>query len=97
MKLYGVAMPGRRKICKSAHGERWACGQQSFVALRDLIGAGPVACEFKDGGTIAVCRVEGVDVSRRLLEEGWAELADDVTDKTYVNAAKLGKEGLWSR
>src|ERR1700738_477288 len=77
MKLYAVAIPERRKICKSAQGERWACGQQSFLALRNLIGPGPVACEFKGGGNLAVCWVEGVDISRWLLEEGCAELPDD--------------------
>lgn len=101
LKLYGIVLPQRRKLCQTTTGARWTCGNYTLMALRSLIGRKSIACEFKEGGqiTVASCRVDKVDIARWMLHEGWAELADGISDPAYVNASKLArarKIGLWS-
>jgi endonuclease YncB( thermonuclease family) len=46
----------------------------------------------------AVCSVDDIDITLFLLSRGWAELADDVTEATYVEAlasAQSEKVGIW--
>jgi len=46
----------------------------------------------------AICWVEDSDVTHLLLSQGWAELADEVTEANYVEAlasAQSKKAGIW--
>jgi endonuclease YncB( thermonuclease family) len=46
----------------------------------------------------AVCWVGDSDVTHLLLSQGWAELADEVTEASYVEAlasAQSKKAGIW--
>ena len=46
----------------------------------------------------AVCSVGDIDITLFLLSRGWAELADDVRETTYVEAlasAQSEKVGIW--
>jgi endonuclease YncB( thermonuclease family) len=46
-----------------------------------------------------VCWVGDIDVTQWLLSQGWAELAEGVTDESYVEAAasaRRRKVGIWS-
>ncbi len=46
----------------------------------------------------AVCWVGDSDVTHVLLSQGWAELADEVTEASYVEAlasAQSKKAGIW--
>jgi endonuclease YncB( thermonuclease family) len=50
------------------------------------------------GSPKAVCWVGDTDVTQWLLNQGWAELAEGVTDDTYVEAASSArrrKVGIW--
>ena len=107
LKLYGVTLPPRKKICTSASGNRWTCGQRSYLMLRNLIESHAIACQIKNDdapsdakdASLATCRVEKVDVAISLLLNGLAELADGVTDKAYIEAASVArtqKSGLWA-
>jgi endonuclease YncB( thermonuclease family) len=91
----------------TARGDRWACGQRAYLKLRNLIERRSIACQIKDvdkpGGTdaprLAVCKVDRADVAISLLQDGLAELADGVIDKSYIAAASLAKNkkiGLWA-
>jgi endonuclease YncB( thermonuclease family) len=101
IRLYGVALPERKRICAAPPGTRWACGNRAFVALRNLVEAKTLNCNVKqasEANLIAVCRIGRTDVSAWLLQEGWAELAVGVTDKQYVEAvatAKTKGAGIW--
>jgi endonuclease YncB( thermonuclease family) len=101
LRLYAITLPARRKICRTATGARWACGQRALMALRNLLDEQVVACVTKDTATVptSVCRVQNMDVSAWMLREGWADLAEGVRDKIYVeaqSAAQARKAGLWS-
>lgn len=99
--LYGVGLPGRRMICTSSWGRRWACGTAAYVALRNLVEGHTLNCTAKqeNGQTIiAVCRIQRADIALSLLRDGWADLAADVVDKPYVDAlatAKKNRTGIW--
>jgi endonuclease YncB( thermonuclease family) len=100
LSLYGVVLLRRDKICTAGEGARWACGQRAFLALRSLLEGGPITCRFTHVTMPpkAVCSVGDIDITLFLLSRGWAELADDVTETTYVEAlasAQNEKVGIW--
>ena len=107
LQLFGISPLPRKKVCVTARGDRWACGQRAYLKLRNLIERRSIACQIKDvdkpGGTdaprLAICKVDRADVAISLLQDGLAELADGVIDKSYIAAASLAKNkkiGLWA-
>lgn len=102
IRLLGILLPDRRKICRSDSGTRWACGLSAIGALRGHVQRRSIACRVVDqrqDHLIGVCRVGNSDISLKLIEEGWAEIPPGVTEKIYLDAAKLAKSrnvGLWS-
>jgi endonuclease YncB( thermonuclease family) len=100
LDLYGVVRVRRNRICTSADGARWACGQHAFMALRKLLDGQSITCSFRHITVPpkVVCWVGDSDVTQFLLDQGWAELADGVTEETYVDAqasAQSRKAGVW--
>ena len=90
----------RDRICTSAEGARWTCGQRAYMALRALLAGRPITCSFKQISVPpkAVCSMDGQDIAQFLLREGWAELPIDVTDQAYVEASELAHSrglGIW--
>jgi endonuclease YncB( thermonuclease family) len=101
LSLYGVALIPRNKICNPPDGVRWACGQRAFVALRNLLEGKSIACTFKHiaGPPKAACSVGDDDVAQVLLTQGWADLAEGVSEESYVEAhssAQSRKAGIWA-
>ena len=97
--LYGIQLVRRNRIC-APEGVRWACGQRAFIAMRGLLEGQSISCSFiaAAGSPKAVCRVGDTDVTQWLLSQGWAELAEGVTDETYAEAAasaRRRKVGIW--
>src|SRR5262245_31303902 len=99
LDLYGMEPVRRNRIC-SPEGARWACGQRAFIAMRGLLEGQSIRCSFiaAAGSPKAVCWVGDTDVTQWLLSEGWSELAEGVTDESYVEAAasaRRRKAGIW--
>ena len=97
--LYGMQLVRRNRIC-APEGARWACGQRAFIAMRGLLEGQSISCSFiaAAGSPKAVCWVGDTDVTQWLLSQGWAELAEGVTDETYAEAAASAqrrKAGIW--
>jgi hypothetical protein len=100
LDLYGAMLIPRDRICASAEGARWTCGQRAYMVLRALLAERPITCGFKHISVPpkAVCSIDGRDVAQFLLREGWAELAVDVTDQAYVEASEFARSrglGIW--
>ena len=100
LDLYGAVLIRRSRICASPEGARWACGQRAFMAMRKLLEGQSISCSFKQaaGAPKAVCWVGDNDVIVSLLSQGWAELAEGVTEESYVEAlasARRSKAGIW--
>src|SRR5262249_45104090 len=47
LNLYGAVLVRRDKICATAEGARWACGQRAFIALRNLLEGKSIIWRFK--------------------------------------------------
>ena len=99
LDLYGLELIRRNRIC-APEGVRWACGQRAFIAMRGLLEGQSISCSFlaSAGSPKAVCRVGDTDVTQWLLSQGWAELAEGVTDESYIEAAasaRRSKAGIW--
>jgi endonuclease YncB( thermonuclease family) len=97
--VYGMELVRRNRIC-AAEGARWACGQRAFIAIRGLLEGQSISCSFiaAAGSPKAVCSVGDTDVTEWLLSQGWAELAEGVTDQSYIEAAasaRRKKAGIW--
>lgn len=101
VELYGVKMLPRSRICSYRTGERWACGQRAYIALRNVIGATTIDCRPKDPAQadVLICRLASTDISELMLHEGWATLTSGVTERKYIDAAAaafVNKSGMWS-
>jgi endonuclease YncB( thermonuclease family) len=101
VELYGINILPRSRICTYASGERWACGQRTYIALLNILGASTVDCRppKKSQPHILICHLGGRDIAELMLREGWATLANGVTDKNYIAAAATAsrsKSGMWS-
>jgi len=101
LNLYGAVLIRRNRICSSPEGAKWACGQRAFLALRNLMEGKSIACMFNHvvEPPKAACSVGDKDVAQFLLSEGWAELAEGVTEDMYVEAhtsAQNRKAGIWA-
>src|SRR5262245_57814267 len=83
LDLYGMELVRRNRIC-APEGVRWACGQRAFIAMRGLLEGQSISCSFiaAAGSPKAVCWVGDTDVAGWLLSQGWAELAEGVTDES---------------
>ena len=100
LDLYGAVLIRRDRICTSAEGARWTCGQRAYMTLRALLAQRPITCSFKPISVPpkAVCSVDDQDIAQFLLREGCAELPIDVTDQAYVEASELAQSrglGIW--
>lgn len=100
IRLHGVDAPESQQTC-DARGKTYRCGQEAALALADHIGQQTVACEQQDvdryGRIVAVCRVDGEDLSAWLVSQGWA-LAYVRYSRDYVdeeNNARATKRGIW--
>jgi endonuclease YncB( thermonuclease family) len=102
IKLYGITLPERKKLCTSSLGFRWTCGVAAYVALHNLVQSQSITCNIMSESEKNVqgqCKVDQTDISVWLLQEGWAELAPGVNEKPYTDAIALAKTraaGLWS-
>ena len=102
IRLFGIDAPELAQDCGEPK-RRYPCGQEAKAALETLfLKAANIACERKeedqDGWTLAVCRVDGLDVGRELVKDGQA-LADRYYSFAYSKEeqeAKQAGRGLWA-
>jgi endonuclease YncB( thermonuclease family) len=101
IRLAGLDGPPARAACRDQNGHVWACGLQARAALNNETRQRNVACTIvgrSDDVVQATCTVEGDDLGRRLLAEGWARQAGD-GPAAYADAAESARaagRGLWN-
>jgi endonuclease YncB( thermonuclease family) len=101
VRLFGIDAPEKGQTCER-RGSIWACGQEAAVALAALLGDRVVRCEGhgndRHDRLIGRCWAGGTDVSRWMVEQGWAvayrRFAADYIDSE--DAARLARRGLWA-
>lgn len=101
IRLWGVDAPERWQPCYLADGADWRCGQEAAFALADWLGARPL-CQVVDVDRykrlVAVCEVEGDQVSAWLVRHGWALDYERYSHGQYADEQRLAQEeklGVW--
>jgi endonuclease YncB( thermonuclease family) len=100
VRLYGVAFPEPKRVCKTAAGESWPCGRRGYITLHNRIAAETVSCEPRGDADppAADCFVGHLNLAAWILGQGLARLAADVSDEALVAAeaaARTARVGLW--
>ena len=100
MRLYGVAFPEPKRVCKTASGESWPCGRRAYITLHNRIAAETVGCEPRADADppAADCFIGDVNLAAWVLGQGLARLAAGVSDEALVAAeaaARKARLGLW--
>lgn len=101
IRLHGMDAPEASQQCY-INGKAWACGKTAAWELDKKIRGKTVSCEIKDmdkyGRFVADCKVAGVSVNGRQVEEGWA-VAYARYSKAYIpnqERARAARRGIWS-
>ncbi len=101
IKLAGIDAPSPQQLCLDARGAPWKCGVAAHDALASHVGTRSWACHLmrldRRGRTLARCTVDGEDIHKWLVRNGWALAMprgaqhDDADQK----AAQAANAGLW--
>ncbi len=102
IRLHGIDAPELDQKCQGRDGRWLKCGRKARFFLANMLRGRTVTCEGVDtdryGRMVAICRVGGEDMGRRMVSSGWA-VAYRRYSWRYVKdewAARMGKRGLWS-
>lgn len=100
IRLSGIDAPEYFQTCFDAEGKEYACGKKSFEALKRLAGR-DIRCRTvakdKYKRYVSVCESGGVDINKKMVENGWAVAYKRYTHD-YDEAEKLAKRekrGIW--
>lgn len=101
IRLQGIDAPETDQTCLDAAGQAFLCGLEAKAALVKHFDGKSWTCQASGidryRRTLATCTVDGQDVGKWLVKEGWA-LAFRRYSKVYVpdeDEARRAKRGLW--
>ena len=91
-----------KDVCLRSSGERWACGLRAYATLRNSIAHRVIRCQNTGAPDAprASCRMDGQNLVLILIQNGLAELKDDVQNQDLRGAeakAKAERVGIWDR
>lgn len=102
IRLWGIDAPESAQQCTSANGASEPAGRRAATALADIIASRTVSCVERDrdqyGRPVSVCRVGEQDISRAMVEQGWA-WAYVRYSRDYVSQEQTAREaqrGVWA-
>lgn len=107
IRLSGIDAPETGQTCRDSTGRRWACGQESKLALKRMIddrGAkGRLRCEVEGadryGRQVATCYIGPRSINRAQVLEGHAWDWPKYSKGTYRDAeqrARASRRGIWA-
>lgn len=106
VRLHGIDAPETDQDC-TLGGKPYRCGIDATNALKTLAEGKPVTCAVlttdRYGRLVARCRVGAVDLSRAMIQRGWAiayrrYLRTDAADVALIedeNRAQAARVGVW--
>ncbi len=101
VRLGGLSAPALDQLCQREGDPRWTCGAAARDALIEKTRNKTWTCKprqtDRQGRIIARCTVDGEDIHKWLVQNGWAIVNPRVT-KDYVadeRAARAANAGLW--
>ena len=100
IKLAGVDAPALQQLCLDAKGAPWKCGIAAHDALAAFVGTKPWSCHLmrldRRARTLAKCTVDGEDIHKWLVRNGWALAFHGVrTYEADQKQAQAAGAGLW--
>lgn len=76
IRLQAIDAPETGQLCRHHHARPWRCGQAAALALSDLIDRRSVLCSVtgqdRYGRALAHCFVDGQDLAKSMVRQGWA-------------------------
>ena len=101
IRLGGIDAPSTDQLCLNPKGERWTCGVAARDELIKHAGGKSWTCRTRTidrrGRTVARCEVDGEDIQKWIVRNGWA-LAFTRVSRDYEadeKAAREAKAGMW--
>ena len=101
IRLGGIDAPSVDQLCLNTKGERWTCGVAARDELIKHVGNKSWTCQTRSidrrGRTVARCQVDGEDIQKWLVTNGWALAFVRIT-KDYEADEKVAREakaGMW--
>lgn len=97
IRLSGIDAPELGQTCRR-DGEDYGCGREALKLLSRLVADLTVICggweRDRYGRRLAVCRADGMDINRALVEQGWAVAYGGYEDAEA--AARQARRGVWA-
>ena len=101
VRLFGIDAPSVDQLCLNTTGERWTCGVAARDELAKHVGNKAWTCHVqrtdRRGRQVAHCEVEGEDIQKWMVANGWA-LSYVRYSHDYdadEKAAREAKAGMW--
>jgi len=102
IRLGGIDAPSVDQLCLNNKGERWTYGVAARDELIKHADNKPWTCHTRQtidrrGRTVARCEVDGEDIQKWLVKNGWALAFTRVSRdyETDEKAAREAKAGMW--
>jgi endonuclease YncB( thermonuclease family) len=101
VRLFGIDAPSVDQLCLNNTAERWTCGVAARDELIKHAGNKSWTCHVNStdrrGRAIARCEIDGEDIQKWMVQNGWA-LAYDRASHDYdadEATAREAKAGMW--
>jgi endonuclease YncB( thermonuclease family) len=102
IRLGGIDAPSLDQLCINAQGERWTCGIAARDELAKYADNKPWTCHPRQaadrrGRLVARCEVDGEDIQKWLVRNGWALSYKQFSHDYDADeaAAREAKVGMW--
>lgn len=104
IRIAGIHLPDRNRLCTAEDGRRWACGVRAYVAFTSRVTLKKLACRprgvAETGLGLFDCEVGHRSIAQSLVGEGWAEVDEATADATLSALgarARAAGRGLWAK
>ncbi|QIG55375.1 thermonuclease family protein [Altererythrobacter sp. BO-6] len=100
IRLHGIDAVESSQQC-TRNGATWACGADAGQLLSSLVAGKAVQCQQRDvdsyGRVVATCTANGVDLSQRMANAGYAVALPQYSDRYVgvVEQARTRGVGIW--
>ncbi|MCW8863080.1 MAG: thermonuclease family protein [Rhodospirillales bacterium] len=102
VRLFGIEAPDLVQLCDYPDGRQFLCGRYAASFLLEHVKGRTVTCTWDsqdgEGRYLGTCSVDGRELNRLMIEEGWAVVYRRHSER-YVEVeaiARKAKRGLWS-
>lgn len=99
IRLTGIDAPEYIQYCKDEHHNKYPCGKDSALFLKNMINNQPITCKVhkKDQYEryLCTCYVNNIDLNAEMIKSGNAVIYMETPYRKEQEFAKKNKKGLW--